>query len=77
MGQICRMSEEGHSRRLASYRRLPLYPYKQTSLPSVAMSQMCPTRWLSYVATWSADGSSIIKSRQIEVERLKRIEQAL
>jgi hypothetical protein len=40
------------------------------------MSQMCPTRWLSYVATWSADGSSIIKSRQIEEERLKRIEQA-
>ena len=41
------------------------------------MSQMCQKRWLSYVArTWSADGSSIIKSRQIEEERLKRIEQA-
>ena len=26
---------------LTAYRRLPLYPYKQTSLPCVGMSQMC------------------------------------
>jgi hypothetical protein len=26
---------------LAAYRRLPLYPHKQTSLPCVGMSQMC------------------------------------
>src|SRR5882724_11667891 len=26
---------------LAAYRRLPLYPYKQTSLPCVGMSQRC------------------------------------
>jgi hypothetical protein len=29
---------------LTVYRRLPLYPYKQTSLPSVGMSQMCHNR---------------------------------
>jgi transposase len=28
-------------------------------------SQSRPTRWLSYVATWSADGSSIIKSGRL------------
>jgi len=29
---------------LATYRRLPLYPYKLTSLPCVGMSQMCHQR---------------------------------
>ena len=29
---------------LATYRRPPLYPYKQTSLPCVGMSQMCQSR---------------------------------
>ena len=30
---------------LATYRRLPLYPYKQTSLPCVGMFQMCQHVW--------------------------------
>ena len=29
---------------LTAYRGLPLYPYKQTSLPCVGMSQMCHNR---------------------------------
>jgi hypothetical protein len=29
---------------LTAYRRLPLYPHKQTSLPCVGMSQMCQNR---------------------------------
>jgi hypothetical protein len=33
---------------LAVYRRLPLYPNKQTSLPCVGMSQMCQDRKSSH-----------------------------
>src|SRR5882672_7799657 len=32
---------------LTLYRRLPLYPHKQTSLPSVGMSQKCQSRHYS------------------------------
>src|SRR5436190_12328687 len=39
---------------LAAYRRLPLYPYKQTSLPCVGMSQMCRRATLS-LANYTAD----------------------
>src|SRR5439155_24198493 len=39
---------------LAAYRRLPLQPYKQTSLPCVGMSQMCRRATLS-LANYTAE----------------------
>lgn len=43
---------------LAAYRRLPLCPYKQTSLPYVGMSQMCQTQ-----KSGRATGKSALHSR--------------
>jgi len=38
------MSDAGHSRRFGRVQTPPLYTYKQTSLPCVAMSQRCHFR---------------------------------
>jgi transposase len=40
-------------------------PPALTACARLRASQSRPTRWLSYVATWSADGSSIIKSGRL------------
>src|SRR5437773_6547640 len=52
---------------LAAYRRLPLYPYKQTSLPCVGMSQMCQHRTLTPPAV----------CREIDIDNAKDVTQAL
>ena len=45
---------------LATYRRPPLYPYKQTSLPCVGMSQMCQYAEVGSASYGSRDGSLTI-----------------
>jgi hypothetical protein len=49
---------------LAAYRRLPLYPYKQTSLPCVGMSQMCQLRTHApqQIALYSINSSASSKT---------------
>jgi transposase len=45
--------------------KLKRAPRALTACAPLRASQSRPTRWLSYVATWSADGSSIIKSGRL------------